>query len=84
MATTQAKAAAPKKSQGFQGVQAAIWIIVFCFIAAVLFYMYVLGNPANFKEGDTANEPASRNLEVPSGKTRSFSGSFVSKPARAL
>ena len=28
MATTQ-KAAAPKKSQGFQGVQAAIWIIVF-------------------------------------------------------
>lgn len=57
MATTQAKAAAPKKSQGFQGVQAAIWIIVFCFIAAVCFYMFVLGNPANFKENDPANEP---------------------------
>ena len=57
MATTQAKAAAPKKSQGFQGVQHAIWIIVFCFIAAVCFYMFVLGNSANFKEGDTANEP---------------------------
>lgn len=63
MATTQAKAAAPKKkSQGFQGVQHAIWIIVFCFIAAVCFYNFVLGNPANFVDGDPSNEVKDGNL----------------------
>ena len=54
MATTQAKAA-PKKSQGFQGVQAAIWIIVACFIAACCVYKFVLGNPANFIDGNPEN-----------------------------
>ena len=51
MATNQAN---PKK-KGFQGVQAAIWIIVFCFVAAVLFYKFVLGNPANFVDGNPEN-----------------------------
>ena len=51
MATNQAN---PKK-KGFQGVQAAIWIIVFCFIAAVAFYKFVLGNPANFVDGNPEN-----------------------------
>mgnify|MGYP002625010708 CR=1 FL=1 len=51
MATNQAN---PKK-KGFQGVQAAIWIIVFCFIAAVCFYKFVLGNPANFVDGNPEN-----------------------------
>ena len=55
MATTQAKAANPKKKSGFQGVQAAIWIIVACFIAAVCFYKFVLGNPANFVDGNPEN-----------------------------
>ena len=55
MATKQANAASPKKSKGFQGIQAAIWIIVFCFIAAVCFYQFVLGNPDNFVGGDRAN-----------------------------
>ena len=54
MATTQAKAA-PKKKTGFQGIQAAIWVIVFCFVAAVLVYKFVLGNPDNFQGGDPAN-----------------------------
>jgi len=54
MATTQAKAANPKKT-GFQGVQAAIWIIVACFILAVCFYKFVLGNPANFVDGNPEN-----------------------------
>lgn len=54
MATTQAKAA-PKKKTGFQGIQAAIWVIVFCFVAAVLVYNFVLGNPDNFQGGDPAN-----------------------------
>ena len=43
MATTQ-KTARPKKSQGFQGVKAAFWIIVVCFILAVCFFKYFLGN----------------------------------------
>ena len=43
MATTQ-KTASPKKSQGFQGVKAAFWIIVVCFILAVCFFKYFLGN----------------------------------------
>ena len=55
MATTQAKAANPKKKSGFQGVQAAIWIIVICFILAVCFYKFVLGNPANFVDGNPEN-----------------------------
>ena len=63
MATTQAKATAPKKkSQGFQGVQHAIWIIVICFIAAVAFYYFVLGNPANFVDGDRENHVKDGNL----------------------
>lgn len=55
MATTQAKAVSPKKSSGFQGIQAAIWVIVICFIAAVCVYKFVLGNPDNFVNGDPAN-----------------------------
>lgn len=56
MATTQAKVASPKKqSSGFQGVQAAFWIIVFCFIAAICVFQFVLGNPDNFVGGDPAN-----------------------------
>ena len=43
MATTQ-KTASPKKSQGFQGVKAAFWIIVVCFILAVCFFKYFLVN----------------------------------------
>jgi len=45
------KANSPKK-QGFQGVQAAIWIIVACAIAAVCFYIFVLGAKSNFAGGD--------------------------------
>ena len=63
MATTQAKTVAPKKkSQGFQGVQHAIWIIVICFLAAVAFYYFVLGNPDNFVDGDRENHVKDGNL----------------------
>lgn len=54
--------AAPAKKQGFQGVRAAIWIIVVCFIAAVCFYNFVLGNPANFQGGSNENAPLPGNL----------------------
>lgn len=55
MATTQAKVSPKKKSSGFQGVRDAIWIIVACFILAVCFFKFVLGNPDNFVGGDPAN-----------------------------
>ena len=61
MATTT-KTASPKKSQGFQGVQGAIWIIIACFILAVLFFQFVLGNPANFVDGDPYNHVKDGNL----------------------
>ena len=61
MANSQ-KAAPAKKSQGFQGVRAAIWIIIACFIAGVCFYQFVLGNPSNFQGGDNANAPLPGNL----------------------
>jgi biopolymer transport protein ExbB len=54
MANSQVKAN-PKKKSGFQGVRDAIWIIVACFILAVCFYKFVLGNPDNFVGGDPAN-----------------------------
>lgn len=51
MATTK-KAAPAKKGQGFQGVKGAFWIIAVCFVLAVCFFKYFLGNadhitPAN-------------------------------------
>ena len=53
MATNQ-KAVAPKKSQGFQGIRGAFWIVVVCFIAAVLIFNFVLGAESNFVNGDRA------------------------------
>jgi len=52
MATTQKSTAPAKKSSGFQGIKGAFWIIVVCFIIAVCIYNFVLGNPANFENGD--------------------------------
>ena len=54
--------AAPAKKQGFQGVRAAIWIIILCGIAGFCFYQFVLGNPSNFQGGDNANAPLPGNL----------------------
>ena len=56
MATTQ-KAASPKKSQGFQGIRAAIWVIVVCLIIAICIYTLLLGNPSNFAGNDPAGHP---------------------------
>ena len=42
---------AAKKEVGSNvgGIKSAFWVIVICFIIAVLFFMFVLGNPSNFK-----------------------------------
>ena len=62
MATTQAKVSPKKKSSGFQGVRDAIWIIVVCFILAVCFFKFVLGNPENFVNGDPTQPVKDGNL----------------------
>ena len=56
MATTQ-KAVSPKKNQGFQGIRAAIWVIVVCLIIAICIYNFLLGNPSNFAGNDPAGHP---------------------------
>ena len=61
MATTQ-KTASPKKSQGFQGVRAAFWIIVACFLIAICIFNFLLGNPANFVNNDPTGAVLNGNL----------------------
>lgn len=54
---------APKKadnkavSSNVGGVKNASIVILVCFIIAVCFFIFVLGNGANFKDGDNANAP---------------------------
>lgn len=55
MTTTQKNS---PKSQGFQGVRDAIWIIVICAVIAFCFYEFFLGGPSNFRGGDNSGEPA--------------------------
>lgn len=61
MATTQ-KAASPKKSQGFQGIRGAFWIIVACFILAELIFKFVLGDPSHFVNNDPSGAVLNGNL----------------------
>lgn len=57
MASNQKTAAPVKKSQGFQGIRAAFWVIVVCFILAILNFEYNLGSPDNFAGGNPEAEP---------------------------
>jgi len=53
--TPSAKPAAPvKKKSG--GIPSGLIILVL-FVIAILIYLFVFGNPANFEGGDNANEP---------------------------
>ena len=71
MATT--KTASPKKSQGFQGVRAAFWIIVACFIIALLIFNLILGDPKNFVNNDPTGAVLNGNYSVQSTVVRSRS-----------
>ena len=62
MATTQAKANPKKKSSGFQGVKNAFFIILVCFVIAVLFFKYILGAPEHFVNGDPTQPVKDGNL----------------------
>ena len=50
---------APKKevSSKVGGIKSASLVILVCFILAVLFYLFVLGNPANFKDAVAKEGP---------------------------
>lgn len=62
MATTQAKVNLKKKSSGFQGVKNAFFIILVCFVLAVLFFKYILGAPEHFVNGDPTQPVKDGNL----------------------
>ena len=62
MATTQAKVNPKKKSSGFQGVKNAFFIILVCFVLAVLFFKYILGAPEHFVNGDPTQPVKDGNL----------------------
>lgn len=54
--TNVSKKPAAKKSAGFKGIRNAFWVIVICIIIAIIIFLTVFGNPANFAGGDTANK----------------------------
>lgn len=54
---TQKTASPAKKSQGFQGIRAAFWVIVCCFIIAACFFKFYLGSPSHFQGGDNEGHP---------------------------
>ena len=62
MATTQAKVNPKKKSSGFQGVKNAFFIILVCFVLAVLFFQYILGAPEHFVNNDPTQPVKDGNL----------------------
>lgn len=57
------KPAAPKKADNkavtsnVGGVKNASVVILICFVLAVCFFLFVLGNGSNFKDGNNANAP---------------------------
>lgn len=51
-----------KKAFIFKGIKSAGWVIAVCFIVAVLFFQFVLGNPSNFVNNDPNNHPLPGNF----------------------
>lgn len=49
-------------THSFKGIEAAGFIIIACFIAAICIYHFVFGNPANFMNNDPANHPLPGNM----------------------
>ena len=58
MATTQQKAAQQKKSEGFNGVRGAFWIIVVCAVVAFVLFFTWFGNDMHFQDPGTRENPA--------------------------
>lgn len=51
-----------QKTISFKGIRSAGWVIVACFIIALLIFHFVLGNPANFVNNDPNNHPLPGNF----------------------
>ena len=66
METTQ------KKAASFKGIRSAGWVIVICFIIAVLIFHFVLGNPSNFMNNDPTTIRCRVTSSVPSIKVDSL------------
>lgn len=49
-------------THSFKGIEAAGFIIIACFIAAICIYHFVFGNPSNFMNNDPANHPLPSNM----------------------
>ncbi|MFY8034895.1 MAG: MotA/TolQ/ExbB proton channel family protein [Flexibacteraceae bacterium] len=62
MSTPNSTAKAPAKASG-NSFDPSFAIIVGLFAVAIIFYMFVLGNNANFEGGDPANHPVSEGIE---------------------
>lgn len=62
MATTKQTASPKKKSEGFTGVRAAFWIIVVCFIIAVSFFNFFLGDGSHFVNNDPTGAVLNSNI----------------------
>ena len=57
MATTK-QAAPAKKSEGFQGVRGAFWIIVVCAIIAFTLFFTWFGNDMHFQDPGVQDHPS--------------------------
>lgn len=66
METTQ------KKAASFKGIRSAGWVIVICFIIAVLIFHFVLGNPSNFMNNTRTTIRCRVTSSVPSIKVDSL------------
>ncbi|MCP9611570.1 MotA/TolQ/ExbB proton channel family protein [Coprobacter tertius] len=51
-----------QKKKTFRGIESAFLVIVGCFIVAVCIFKFVLGNPANFMDGDPSGHPLPGNM----------------------
>lgn len=51
-----------KQKKSFSGIKSSGWVILACFVLAVVIFKYVFGNPANFMNNDPNNHPLEGNL----------------------
>ncbi|WP_455498577.1 MotA/TolQ/ExbB proton channel family protein [Coprobacter sp.] len=60
METKKTETKAKKKT--FRGIESAFLVIVACFIIALCIFHFILGNPANFMDGDPTGHPLPGNM----------------------
>ncbi len=54
---TKQTAKTAKRKNSVPGIKQAGWVIICCFIIAVCFFLFVLGDGSHFQGGDNANQP---------------------------